>query len=506
MLKTLSRVLLAGLILSLLLTACGTATPAPEPTPIPPTATIEPTATPVPPTATPEPTATSTPVPDPAISHLMFAPNKTMQDAKTGGTSFDAGATMMYASLDYVGIPANMSLEFELKRGEFSLYDKTEDWTAGTSGTYAWPLLEDAHLLIPGRYVLTVRLAGKKLTSEFQISASRGQPGAQLVKETFADNNLHWAEYDLSGTNAKVIAGQLRLGVDVPQALAVSALAVDFEDFDLTVDVRQAIGGNDTFDSIVAHTSDNGAYFFNIVNNGTFSILTSSAGKFTPLVAARRSAAIKPRGEVNHLRLIAHGSDYAFYINDVQVATVKDSQFKRGPIAFAAGTASKGGMLTTFDNVEIKLPAGEIEIEATPTSLPPATPKPGTTPVPAATKAPAAAPLADTIKRVRNAVEAIGGAMDRIYHGGGGESCAAFMESYVAVVKAPTYDVPTSQQGAYAQYRHAVDFIAGSKIAQIANICLSGGGNIGPLDFNEARQAVNTAGSWLTQALAALGQ
>ncbi|MBI5565004.1 MAG: DUF1080 domain-containing protein [Chloroflexi bacterium] len=493
-------------MLSLFAAACATATSAPEPTLIPPTATMEPTATPVPPTATPEPTATSTPVPDPAISHLMFAPDETMQDAKTGGTIFEAGATAMYAAFDYVGIPASMSLEVELKRGESSLFDKTEDWTAGEAGTYIWPLLEDARLLIPGRYVITVRLAGKKLTGEFQISATRGQPGAQLVKENFADNELHWAEYNLTGSTSKVIGGQLRLSVDAPESLALSALNVDFEDFDLTVDARQATGGSGTFYSIVARSGASGSYFFNVFNNGTFSILTGTANEFKPLVAAKRSAALKPRNEVNRLRLIAHGPDFAFYINDVQVATIKDSQFKRGPIAFAAGTGSQGGMLTTFDNVEIKLPTGEIEIVATPTNLPPATLVPGATPKPVATKAPAAAPLADTIQRTRNAVEAIGGAMDRLYHGGGSESCVAFMESYRAVVNAPTYDVPASQQGAYAQYRQAVDFIAGSKVTQIANICLSGGGNIGSLDFNEARQAVNTAGSWLTQALAALGQ
>jgi hypothetical protein len=82
------------------------------------------------------------------------------------------------------------------------------------------------------------------------------------------------------------------------------------------------------------------------------------------------------------------------------------------------------------------------------------------------------------------------------------------MESYLAIIGAPKYDVsaqPANVQGAYGQYRQAVEYIAGSKVTQIANICLQGGGNIGALDFNEARQAVNTAGSWLAQALSTLG-
>jgi len=131
------------------------------------------------------------------------------------------------------------------------------------------------------------------------------------------------------------------------------------------------------------------------------------------------------------------------------------------------------------------------------------------TPKPTATKKVAAPPLRDAIIKARDAVESIGGAMDRIYHGGGGEACAPFLQSYMAIVNSPTYDVsaqPANVQGAYALYRQGADFVPASKITQIANVCLQGGGTIGTLDFNEARQGVNTTGSLFTQALAALEQ
>jgi hypothetical protein len=159
------------------------------------------------------------------------------------------------------------------------------------------------------------------------------------------------------------------------------------------------------------------------------------------------------------------------------------------------------------------------------TPAPTATPEPTDTPKPTATatrkpitvtprntatpKPPAAPPLRDAIIKARDAVEAIGGAMDRIYHGGGGEACAPFMANYSTVANSPTYDVaaqPANVQGAYTQYRQAVAFVPASKISMIAKICQGGGGSIGNLDFNEARQAVNTAGGLLTQALAGLGQ
>lgn len=149
--------------------------------------------------------------------------------------------------------------------------------------------------------------------------------------------------------------------------------------------------------------------------------------------------------------------------------------------------------------------------EPTVTPAPTNTPKPTkvVTLGPTATKKVAQPPLRDAIIKARDAVEAIGGAMDRIYHGGGGEACGPFMANYLTVANSPTYDVstqPANVQGAYAQYRQGVEFVPASKISQIARICLEGGGSIGNLDFNEARQAVNTAGGLLTQALATLGQ
>jgi hypothetical protein len=71
--------------------------------------------------------------------------------------------------------------------------------------------------------------------------------------------------------------------------------------------------------------------------------------------------------------------------------------------------------------------------EPTATAQPTNTPKPAptkvVTPKPTATKKVEQPPLQAAVIRARDAVESIGGAMDRIYHGGGGEACAPFIAS-----------------------------------------------------------------------------
>ena len=59
------KLVLIGLIVSIVLAACGGSTPTPEPTPIPSPTPVPPTATPVPPTDTPEPSSTPEPSPTP---------------------------------------------------------------------------------------------------------------------------------------------------------------------------------------------------------------------------------------------------------------------------------------------------------------------------------------------------------------------------------------------------------------------------------------------------------
>ncbi len=144
--------------------------------------------------------------------------------------------------------------------------------------------------------------------------------------------------------------------------------------------------------------------------------------------------------------------------------------------------------------------------EPTPTAT--AEPKPAGAAAPAPTKAAAIPPLADAVKRVRTAVEALGGALDRLYHGGGGEACGPLLANLSAIVGAPDYAMtnqPDNVQNAYGLYQAAIGLMA-DKMRPIAQVCLSGGGTVGKLDFDMARTAINQVGSWLTQALAALGQ
>lgn len=127
--------------------------------------------------------------------------------------------------------------------------------------------------------------------------------------------------------------------------------------------------------------------------------------------------------------------------------------------------------------------------------------RPSATPVPSP-------PLANTVQTTLNRVNSLGGALDRLYWGGGAEACKPILADYYGIANAPTYNVsaqPANVQNAYASYREAVSIIT-QKFGVIRSVCEGGGGTISKLDFDIARMAINDAADRLNAALRALGR
>ncbi len=496
------RSLLSVIILLFLLAACGTPTPAPTTVPTePPTSTpVPPTATAVPPTATTVPT--NTPVPKPSLSPLRFADNPGMANALPDGAKFDFGVQAIYAGLDFVNLPDKSKIRWVLTRDDYEVLAANEYLTA-TTGSTTRVLIDQPRLLLPGAYKLTATGGYLGVSASFTIDVTGLKPGAVMLTERFDDNDLDWDAYSDDVGSVLVERGHLQISIKEADSNATSYLPVVLKDFDVSTAVQRVEGARDGFYGLLFRYSDGRGYVFEVADNGYFNVATWTPAAYTPLIEWTRSPAIKP-GQINSLRVVAHGDKFAFYINEQQVATLSDAQYQSGSIGFLAGDFKQAGVKVTFDDLIVTLPEASA-LAAVPTKA--ATALPRATPGPAPTTKPRTPPLADVVARTRKAVESLGGAMDRLY-GGGFEACAPFMADYNTVVGAPTFDVsaqPSNVQGAYASYRQAVAIIQ-DKVDSIAGVCRKGGGMPGRLSFDIARTAVNDAGNLLISALAALGQ
>jgi hypothetical protein len=507
--RCLSLLLAAAFVLS-----CAPTTVAPEltATAVP---TLEPTATAVPPTATPEPTATSTPVPTatrdpkPSVSNLVFADNSGLTGAKGYDATFDYGVQAVYASIDFANLPEKSKLTWVLTRDDYDVLE-VGDYLTVTSGSMVKVVLDQPRQLLPGTYGLLVKAGKLAVSGRFTIDGSKAKPGTTLITERFDNNDLKWSTSKSEYGLVKIEGGQLLMSAVKAKSYVTTYFPGDFRDFDVSVNAQRIGGPRDGYYAIYFRYSYGQGYVFEVSDDGYFNVATQTSQAYLPLIEWTRTTAIKS-GEVNVLRVVAKGVDFAFYINDQQVATLKNTEFAKGGLSLVTGNFEQAGMRTTFDNILITVPEDSALIIVA-TQAPAATPKPVGTPVPAATKAVTTAAgstsMRQAVTRARNSTEALGGALDRLYHGSGTEACGPLLADYAIVAGSPEFDTagqPGNVQSAYGPYRRAVGLIA-DKVAPIARVCLSGGGNVGKLDFDLARQVINEAGSLLTQALNLLGQ
>jgi hypothetical protein len=453
--------------------------------------TATPTQTPIP-TSTPVPT--NTPIPDPIIRTMQFATSEDPEDLRPSAPTFDAGPDAIYFSFDYAYVPPDSLLQIELQRDDLLLIDTEEAWNGESEGTAVLLLSDDPHILTPGYYDLDVTLAGQTLSGNFGISATDGEPGARLITDDFANRLCGWSEGSIGESDSEILDGRLMITQNTADYFAWSAIYDWFEDFDISVDVNQEEGPSDGYYGILFRMDRDGFYFFGVSVDGYMEVILFTEDDLETLVGPRWSGAIRRGQESNNLRVIAQGSEFAFYINGEQVATTTDDTCESGGIGLASGNYSTPGMVSAFDTVTMTLPPEDVQALLIPVA-------------PAATAVPQPPPLLSIVQTTLDHVHAMGGAMDRIYYSGQPEACGPFLVDFYAVINAPEYDMSTQPghvQTAYALYREAIGIVV-DEVSRIRDTCEFGDGGVGSLAFDVTRGAINEAASRLEGAKRMLG-
>lgn len=186
---------------------------------------------------------------------------------------------------------------------------------------------------------LAVLLAGAILLNNAAASwryVVSGAPGALLYAASFdggaADGfNTEWQQYD-GRLSARVSDGALRLSDGDPDGDPFSVAALHFADFDLRTQVRYMVGpevggledgfgvifrlqdkGNDAI-------GDNDYYLFLISSDGYYRVIRRFNGERRVLSEWIDTPLINTSvGPANDLRVVARGSEFAFYINGERV-------------------------------------------------------------------------------------------------------------------------------------------------------------------------------------------
>jgi hypothetical protein len=171
-----------------------------------------------------------------------------------------------------------------------------------------------------------------------------GQTGAWLL------------ERDELGQTA-VLNEQLVIEINTPNTVQYSALANElFDDFVLTVDVRQLQGSLDSsYGVLFRMVSPEQFYRFAMTSEGTYVVERRDNGRWDRF--GEEWAAAPPINQglnvSNQIKITAVGPTLTFFVNGVQLQQVTDSSFSLGGIALDAGTFGHTGLQVAFDNVQV---------------------------------------------------------------------------------------------------------------------------------------------------------
>ena len=198
------------------------------------------------------------------------------------------------------------------------------------------------------------------LLALFALLACGGGEGAGGAALSFSDAFDAPGGWRVSSDPEVEIAyanGGLSIEIKVIDRVAWSVAGLKFKDGVVSVDATPVGGPEDNaFGLVIRHVDDRRFYRFEISSDGFFAVQAPQGNlgwKF--LVDWTESPAIRRGREANRLQVECRGPTMAFYVNDAELARVKDGSFTAGDVGVIAGTFyTEPGTHILFDNFRVE--------------------------------------------------------------------------------------------------------------------------------------------------------
>jgi hypothetical protein len=174
-----------------------------------------------------------------------------------------------------------------------------------------------------------------------------------LFQDTF-DENRGWqiGEDSLGGTSLS--DGWLVLSVRNPKTYRYAlSPAPQLTDFYAEVVVRPLICNEDDEFGLMFHFDENGSNFrFSLACSGSFRVVRVLGGQSFNFIPPTKTYEAIPGPLVeNRLGVLAIGADYHFFINGVEVSSIRNAEIPKGRLGFFVHAESSGQTTVAFDDL-----------------------------------------------------------------------------------------------------------------------------------------------------------
>lgn len=194
---------------------------------------------------------------------------------------------------------------------------------------------------------------------------------SSLLQDNFNKDSGQWQLSTSDNVRQLVNDGRLILQLNPdPKAIAWTNIDDTFQNFVMEVDTQYKQGSADHVYGLIARQKDNENFYQFALRQNMFNVYKYDNGEWVKIQGQTPSAAIKPPGETNHLKLIAVDSRFQFFANDKLLADIQDETFREGGIGLLAAVFEPGEAQVTFDNVVIKQADEKTLVDEKPESVP----------------------------------------------------------------------------------------------------------------------------------------
>jgi len=193
-----------------------------------------------------------------------------------------------------------------------------------------------------------------------------GRTNCPMPQGFFEDFNYgeaaNWAD-DNSGTwSVEDFVLKMTSSTPAYSAVRYSYYDEEFDDFTYQVDVMRTLGTLTSSQGMIFRSDETyqNTYVFHIAADGQYLIYKLVDGSTTFLIPSwTSSSAIHQGYDVwNTLKVVCSGPTMEFYINDILVESLIDSEFSSGKVGVKAYDVSYDSNIKLFDNAELTLSDG----------------------------------------------------------------------------------------------------------------------------------------------------
>ena len=180
-----------------------------------------------------------------------------------------------------------------------------------------------------------------------------------LLQDDFSDSGSGWEIGDYDGGSVGYRDGAYFVTSTVSELGVWGVANRSFDDLVIEVDATQVSAGpvsDNAYGVTCREQGDGNGYYLRISGDGYYSIVKVEGGGPVVLVDWEGSSAIRQGNETNRIRAVCDGVTLKLSVNGEHLATVEDSTFTSGDIAFTATTYENEATEIHFDNLVVRKP------------------------------------------------------------------------------------------------------------------------------------------------------